>query len=349
MIVSEDRVQVIELIDEACRSGSRKRPACELLGLSVRTVQRWQRQGLIDQRKGSRACPANALNEDERDQIEKILVSKEYSDLSPNQIVPRLADQGVYLASESTMYRLLRQQELDRHREASKPATHSHPKTLIATGPNQVWSWDISYLPTSVRGIFFYLYLVLDIYSRKIVAWQIHDCEHTDHASDLMIQACIDEQVCVDQITLHSDNGSPMKGATMLATLQALGIMPSFSRPSVSNDNAYSESLFKTLKYRPEYPDLPFMNIVEARKWVAGFIDWYNYEHLHSAIRFVTPNDRHLGNDQKILEGRARVYAQARQKHPERWSGDLRDWSIIEQVELNKLNRSSKQNLEMAA
>ncbi len=200
-----------------------------------------------------------------------------------------------------------------------------------------------------MRGIFFYLYLVLDIYSRKIVAWQIHDCEHADHASDLMIQACIDEQVCVDQITLHSDNGSPMKGATMLATLQALGIMPSFSRPSVSNDNAYSESLFKTLKYRPEYPDLPFMNIVEARKWVAGFIDWYNYEHLHSAIRFVTPNDRHLGNDQKILEGRDRVYAQARQKHPERWSGDLRDWSIIEQVELNKLNRSSKQNLEMAA
>jgi transposase InsO family protein len=340
---------VIELIDQAGRSGSRKQPACELLGLSVRTVQRWQKLGLKDQRKGSRACPTNALNEDERDQIANVLVSVEYCDLSPNQMVPRLADQGIYLASESTMYRLLRQRALDRHREASKPATHSHPKTLVATGPNQVWSWDISYLPTLVRGIFFYLYLVLDIYSRKIVAWQIHDREHADHASDLMIQAGIDEQVCVDQITLHSDNGSPMKGATMLATLQKLGIMPSFSRPSVSNDNAYSESLFKTLKYRPEYPGMPFISIAEARKWVAGFVDWYNQVHLHSAIRFVTPNDRHLGNDRKILEDRARVYAQARQKHPERWSGNLRDWSKIEQVELNKSRCSTKQTLDTAA
>lgn len=179
--------------------------------------------------------------------------------------------------------------------------TGKKPRALVATGPNQVYTWDITYLPTQVKGVFLYLYLVMDIYSRKIVGWQVHEEERSALAADLMTDICEREGIRRDQVTLHSDNGSPMKGATMLATLQQLVIMPSFSRPSVSNDNPYSESLFRTLKYRPNYPGKPFADVRSARSWVEGFIGWYNHEHRHSAIKFVTPAQRHCGEDSSIL------------------------------------------------
>ena len=205
----------------------------------------------------------------------------------------------------------------------------------MATVPNQIFSWDITYLPTLVKGVFLYLYLVMDIYSRKIVGWQVHEEESSALAADLMIDICQRENIKRDQVTLHSDNGSPMKGATMLATLQNLGIMPSLSRPSVSDDNPYSESLFRTLKYRPDYPDKPFSDLQSARTWVEGFAGWYNHKHLHSGIKFITPAQRHAGEDVQILAGRHQVYQKAKSENPLRWSGETRDWNPTKEVHLN--------------
>jgi len=184
-----------------------------------------------------------------------------------------------------------------------------------------------------------YLYLVIDIYSRKIVGWQIHHEELSELAADLMTDICQREQIKPNQVTLHSDNGSPMKGATMLATLQELGVVPSFSRPSVSNDNPFSESVFRTLKYRPEYPEKPFADISEARAWVNGFVQWYNNEHRHSGIKFTTPNERHTGKDIVILANRKLVYKKAKLANPSRWSGETRNWDKIGSVELNPENK----------
>ena len=331
-----NRQQALDLIREACDSGARRSRACKELGITLRTVQRWERDGLVDRRKGSRATPANKLKESEKDQIIKVLNSKEFCDLNPNQVVPLLADKGIYMASESTMYRILREKEMNKHREPSRPASKKRPQEHVATSSNQIWSWDISYLPSQIKGLHFYLYMIMDVYSRKVVAWQVHGCESSELAADLMTEACFRENISRDQIVLHSDNGAPMKGATMLAKLQELGVMPSFSRPSVSDDNPFSESLFRTLKYRPEYPENPFASLSDARDWTEHFVDWYNNNHLHSGIRFVTPSDRHSGRDRQILAKRHQVYLKAKNKHPERWSGKTRDWSHILEVALNK-------------
>lgn len=339
MISFEDKKSVIQLIAEACASGARRSKAAKLLGLSIRTLQRWTKSGMIDKRKGSRATPANKMSDAERQQIINILKSPEFAGLNPNQIVPRLADQGIFLGSESTMYRILRMLKMNTHRQASRPSQKVSPVPLSANGPNQLWSWDISYLPSRVKGQFYYLYMVMDLYSRKAVACQVYDSESGERAADLITDACIREKISKDQITLHSDNGSPMKSATMLAKLQDLGVMPSFSRPSVSNDNPFSESLFRTLKYRPEYPDKPFENIIEARDWAHRFVNWYNTEHLHSGIRFVTPEDRHNCSDHKILANRNRIYQQAQSRHPERWTGKTRNWQPDTEIILKKFKR----------
>jgi len=186
------------------------------------------------------------------------------------------------------MYRLLRTLKMNQHRQGSNPSHRHSPETFTACGPNQIWSWDITYLPSTVKGQFFYLYMVMDLYSRKAVACQVYESESGEFASDLITDACFREKISKDQVILHSDNGSPMKSATMLAKLQDLGIMPSFSRPSVSNDNPFSESLFRTLKYRPNYPEKPFENVIEARAWADNFVVWYNTVHLHSSINFIT-------------------------------------------------------------
>jgi transposase InsO family protein len=261
--------------------------------------------------------------------------SPEYRDLSPKQIVPRLADAGTYLASESTVYRLLRECGLHAHRERSRPPTHSRPREHEADGANQVWSWDITYLPSAVRGQFFYLYMVEDVWSRKVVGWEVHREESMDLAARLFSRICAELGIDPRGLVLHADNGGPMKGSTMLATLQRLSVVASFSRPHVSDDNPYSEALFRTLKYRPEYPRGPFATLEAARAWVEGFVAWYNTEHLHSAIRFVTPDDRHYGREDAILSHRKLVYERARRKNPHRWSGATRDWNPIETVVLN--------------
>ena len=250
-----ERSNIIALVGQAIADGARQNRACEAISLSERTVQRWQRdQSRGDQRPIRVQEPKNALSVRERLAVLAVAQSDEFGHLCPSQIVPRLADQGRYVASESTFYRVLRAANQRQHRGAERPRTkRSKPRALLATAPRQLFSWDITYLPTLVRGSFFYLYLFLDIFSRKIVGWQVYDCESSALAGEVMRDICMRERIAPNQVLLHSDNGSPMKGATMLATLQDLGVVPTFSRPSVSNDNPFSESLFKTLKYRPQY------------------------------------------------------------------------------------------------
>ncbi len=343
--MEEDRKEILDLIEQACQQGARKRAACELLGISIRTVQRWEtshslRDGRIDADKK----PSNKLSDCERQKILDIVNHPKYASFPPSKIVPLLADEGRYIVSEATIYRILKKEGQLAHGQSSRPASGSNkPKALAATKPNEIYSWDITYLPTATKGIFFYLYLVVDIFSRKIVGWQVHDCESGDYAANLMEDICYREGIERNQVTIHSDNGSPMKGATLLATLQQLGIVPSFSRPSVSNDNPYSESLFKTLKYRPEYPLSPFGSLEQARDWVAGFVHWYNEEHLHSGIKFVTPAQRHAGEDNQILLNRHKVYQNAKEKNPQRWSGKTRNRNPIEEVLLNPEKSNSKQ------
>lgn len=328
---------ILKLLDEAVQSGARLARACDLLGLAGRTVQRWRDQGEqgFDRRLGPKTPPRNQLTPAERKKVLNAAHRPEHVDLSPKQIVPRLADHGIYLASESTFYRVLRAEDALQHREPSRPRSVARPREYIATRPLEIWSWDITYLRSAVRGAFYYLYLVEDIWSRKIVGWEVHEEESMDLSSALINDVAARLGCDPRGIVLHSDNGGPMKGSTMLATLERLGIVPSFSRPHVSDDNPYSESLFRTLKYRPEYPSGAFANIEAARTWVEDFVTWYNTEHLHSAINFVTPQDRHTGKDKAILADRQKVYETARKRNPQRWSGKTRNWERIEIVRLN--------------
>jgi putative transposase len=325
----------LELIAEAEAAGARTAVACEALGLRARTVERWRGGAREDLRQGPTTEPANKLATDEQQEVMKTMNQPKFRDLSPNQIVPLLADEGRYLASESTMYRLLRKADQLHHRERSRPRMHHAPVEHVATGPNQVWSWDITYLRSPVLGAFFYLYLVVDVWSRKIVAWEIHTTESPELASRLIERTCCDLKIDPFGLVLHSDNGGPMKGTTMVATLERLGILPSFSRPRVSNDNPFSEALFRTLKYCPEYPSRPFADLAAARSWVESFAAWYNTVHLHSGIRFVTPDDRHSGRETILLNHRNQVYACAQAVHPERWSRGTRCWQPIARVYLN--------------
>jgi putative transposase len=345
---SPRRLTIVNLLNEAISAGARQKPACEVIGLSVKTLQRWSLEGNTeDGRIEAMHSPQNKLTPLERQRILTVTSEDEFAHLSASQIVPRLADKGIYIGSESSIYRILKEEKQLKHRSRSKPTrTIIKPNALTAVAPNQVYTWDITYLPTSVKGSFFYLYLVLDIFSRKIVGWQVHSEELSALAADLMTDICLREKVKRHQVTLHSDNGSPMKGATMLATLQELGVMPSFSRPSVSNDNPYSESIFRTLKYRPEYPEKAFKDIDDARKWVSEFEKWYNDEHRHSGIKFVTPSQRHQGLDNDILLNRVNVYNKAKAQNPTRWSSEVKNWDRIKAVNLNpgKVNIDMKEN-----
>jgi putative transposase len=318
----------------------------------VRTLQRWTRKpDLGDQRRGPLTPTAKELTPDERAKIIEVANSIEFRDLPPSQIVPKLADQGIYIASESSFYRVLKAEALTQHRSNSRPRKNLRPSAIVATMANVAWSWDITYLKSPVRGQYFYLYLIIDVFSRMIVGHEVYLSESAEYASALIDDATRTHGIKRHQLTLHSDNGGPRKGATMLSTLQRLGVVPSFSRPKVSDDNPFSESLFKTLKYRPSYPDGSFASIQEARAWVDRFVRWYNFDHHHSEINFVTPSSKHEGRDQKILQKRVEIYEQAKLKNPTRWSSKTRNWEPITEVILNptKEMRDQKQKAATSA
>ena len=331
---SDDRAECLFLIEEAVQSGARKVSACETLELNIRTIERWKTTP-ADGRRGPQNSPSNAFTKEEQAKVIEVANSPEYANLPPCQIVPKLADKGKYVGSESTFYRILRKEKMLAHRSKSSPRVNKKPEELVASRPNQIWSWDITYLRAGIKGTYYYLYLPMDIFSRKIVHWEIHENENAELASGMIEKACIKNKINKKQIVLHSDNGGPMKGATMLATLQRLGVAPSFSRPKVSNDNPFSESLFKTMKYCPSFPERGFSSIEEAKIWVEKFVFWYNNIHLHSGINFVTPASKHSGKDEEILKKRHAVYQLAKNNNPNRWSKGTRNWSKVEKVELN--------------
>lgn len=334
---------ILALIDEAVSAGARVERACEIVGVAPRTLTRWRGDDEgVDRRAATTASPAHKLTDAERARILELARSAEFRNLSPRQIVPLLADRGEYAGSESSFYRVLREAGELAPRGHARPRKNRKPDEHVASKPNQVWSWDITYLRAPVRGTFFYLYLIVDIFSRKVVQWSVEAEEAATISAKLVADAVAAEDVEPDELTLHADNGGPMKGSTMLATLQRLGVIPSFSRPSVSDDNPFAEALFRTLKYRPGFPRKPFETIEAARDWVAGFVAWYNDEHLHSALRYVTPSDRHAGRDAAILAQRHAVYRAARKREPRRWTGHTRNWTPVGAVYLNPAKQETR-------
>lgn len=342
MIALKDRQDMVRLIEQAHTDGARLHKACEEAGIDVRTLQRWRAHaGLVrgDRRPDAvRPQPAHTLSADERAQLVAVANVPRFADQPPARIVPALADEGIYLASESSFQRVLRAEGQLRHRgRASAPSRRREPTTHVATGPGQVWCWDMSYLPAQVVGRWFYLYLIMDLYSRKIVGWEIHETDDSRHAVALLKRTSLAEGIhaMADKPVLHGDNGATLKATTVLALLHWLGIKPSYSRPRVSDDNAFVESLFKTAKYRPEFPARGFADLQAARQWGRRFVQWYNCEHLHSGIRYVTPAQRHAGQDLAILQARHKLYQRARAMNPARWSGATRNWAPVGAVTLN--------------
>lgn len=353
MISTPHRQTATLLIEEAVSAGARRAEACAELDISDRTLRRWTRGGEVqpDQRPlVPRPEPANKLSPAERAAVLDICNSEVFASLPPSQIVPKLADQERYLASESSFYRILRADGQQHHRGRARPPVRRKPPTSYkASAPCEVWTWDITWMPGPVAGMFFYLYLIVDIFSRKIVGWEVHERESAELAATLIRQAVLAEGCIARPMVLHSDNGSPMKGATMKVTMEKLGITASYSRPRVSNDNPFSEALFRTCKYHPDWPTQGFATKADAQAWVKSFARWYNGEHLHSAIRFVTPNARHAGHDRATLANRAMLYANARAQNPERWSGRTRNWQPAGSVWLNQERENSAPEIRDAA
>ena len=287
------RITIVALVDEAVAAGARRAAACALIGLDASTLRRWRPAGTdvvaLDQRPlAERPTPAHKLTAAEQKAVVDACQRSEFSSLPPSQIVPKLADRGEYIASESTFYRILRDKGLLQHRgRAKKAAKPSTPQYHKALKPNDVWTYDVTFLPSRVRGQFFYLYMVQDLSSRYGVHWEVHDEEHADHNARLIQQAVLKAGCQNKPPVLHSDNGSGMKAQTMRKKLTELGITPSFSRPSVSNDNAFIESMFRTVKYCPQWPSAGFATLEDARAWVHKFMRWYNEEHQHSGINYV--------------------------------------------------------------
>ena len=335
----------MQILAEGIAAGARASELAKLMGVGLTTLQRWRRQFAgdkdgVDGRKGSARKVAHRLSVEECQRILLTCNEPKYASLPPGQIVPDLADQGIYIGSERSFYRVLHAHgQLHRRGRAQLPQEARPVPRLRATGSNQVWSWDISYLPTSVKGIWLYLYLVVDIWSRKVVAWDVEQSESAELAAQLVSRACLKERVSrrrKQPLILHADNGTSMRAATLEVRLEELGVLRSFSRPRVSNDNPYSESLFRTVKYRPNYPNRPFSSKEEACQWVSSFVDWYNHQHRHCGIKFVTPQQRHSGVAIAICKKRADLYEQARQRHPRRWTTTTRCWRQPEVVWINQ-------------
>ena len=342
MIGLEDRQCLSQDIDVAHAAGARLHMACGVAGIDGRTLQRWKaHQGLTagDGRpQAVHPLPSHALSPAERAELLRVANEPRFAAVPPARIVPTLADGGIYLASESSFSRVLRDEGQAAHRgRAKKPRAVRPPTPHIASAPKQVWCWDMTYLPATVIGVWFHLYLILDLFSRKIVGWEVHATDDSVHAAHLVRRTALAEGIAsmLEKPVPHGDNGSTLKATTVLAMLYWLNIKPSYSRPRVSDDNAYAESLFRTAKYRPEFPAKGFADLDAARAWAAEFVHWYNDEHRHSGIRYVTPAQRHEGANHAILAARHALYIKARERNPARWSGSTRDWTPIGAVTLN--------------
>ena len=267
-----------DLVEGAVGSGCRRAVAREALGISLLTYQRSTREGragINDGRKDAcRVAPANKLSEEEQARVLAVVNRSEFASQPPSQIVPTLVDRVEYMASESTIYRIMKAAAQQHHRGRAKKPSARVVTSYCATEQNRLWSGDITWLSTSVKGLYFYWYMVLDVYSRKIVGDEMHIADSAELAALMMRKASLVEGLAGRKVVLHSDNGSAMKGAAILATLEKIGVVPSFSRPRVINDNPFTEPLFRTCKYRPNYPRKPFDSVEQARTWTQQFVQW---------------------------------------------------------------------------
>jgi putative transposase len=293
--------------------------ACQVLGVPrsrlyrVRAAQREAEKPIPTPRTHPRS-----LNQAEKSKVRETLNSERFQDQAPREVYATLLDEGEYLCHWRTMYRIL--DEFAEVRERRNQLTHPNYQKpeLLATGPNQVWSWDITKLLGPVKWCYYYLYVILDIFSRYVVGWMIAPQESTALARELVQKTCEKQGIKADQLTLHADRGSPMIAKSMALLLADLGVTKSHSRPHISDDNPFSEAQFKTLKYRPDYPKR-FGSQADARLWARDFFGWYNNEHHHSAIGLLTPADVHYGRAAQILRERQLVLQLAYEKNPERF------------------------------
>lgn len=333
MISLKFKKESVELISEAFNNGARLFKACDVLKISVSTYRRWQKNSYPDKRKGSAKKVVRKLDSEEREKIVQICCSDEYKDDNPYKIHASLLDKGIYIASISSFYRILRENGLVKYRGNTKaPRNINKPEPKIATGPNQVWCWDITWLHQEVRGLYYYAYTIIDIWDRSIVKWCIHDREDQILAEELFEEALRDNNY--PNVAVHSDNGNPMKGVSLLALFYDLGISNSYSRPRVSNDNPFIESWFKTLKYGISYPGR-FSSLAFAREWFAKFVEKYNSTHKHSGLYYMTPNAVRNGKYEKIIGNRNRVMLEAKDKNPLRWSRHVKQLPLEHKVVLN--------------
>lgn len=271
-----------------------------------------------DAESPARPAPPRALSPAEKAQVRDLLNSERFQDLAPREVYAELLDEERYLCSISTMYRILAEHTEVRERRNQLRHPAYHKPELLATGPNQVWSWDITKLRSPSKGVYYYLYVIIDIYSRYIVGWMIAEVESAELAEQLIAETCAKQDVPRAQLTLHADNGGPMIAKSVAILLADLGVAKSHSRPHVSNDNPYSEAQFKTLKYRPDYPER-FGSLADARSWGRTFFDWYNHQHHHTGLGLLTPADVHAGRGETVRQQRQVVLQQAFQAHPERF------------------------------
>jgi len=293
-------------------------PLCGALGLARATLYRvWRRARFPVERK-PRPKPARALGEHERQAVLDVLHEQRFADQPPAQVYAALLDEERYLCSERTMYRILDAEgEVKERRNQLEHPRYAKPE-LLAVRPNEVWSWDITKLKGPVKWTYFYLYVILDIFSRYTVGWMVAACESATLAKRLIAETCGKQEIAEEQLTLHADRGSSMKSKCVAMLLSDLGVTKTHSRPHVSNDNPFSESHFKTLKYRPEFP-ARFGSIEDARVFCVDFFGWYNTEHHHSALGWLTPEDVHYGRGPRLVQARQQVLDAAYTQHPERF------------------------------
>ncbi len=290
--------------------------ACDALAIPRASFYRW----LKPKAEGSkpRPTPPRALRVEERLEVREVLTSEEFVDHAPTQVYASLLDRGIYLCSVRTMYRILKEYgEVRERRDQLRHPEYTKPE-LLATGPNQVWSWDITKLLGPVKWTYYYLYVILDIFSRYVVGWLLAERESAALAKRLIEETIEKQGVDEDDLTLHSDRGPSMKSTTVAQLLGGLGVTKSHSRPYTPNDNPFSESQFKTLKYRPEFPKR-FGSPEDARAHCRGFFPWYNEEHYHSGIGLMPPSVVHYGKDRVTYEGRRQILLEAYSKNPERF------------------------------
>jgi putative transposase len=293
--------------------------ACEALGVPRSSFYRAQQQ---PEAPGAATktlpTPDRALSEAERALVREVLNSPRFQDRPPRQVYAALLDQGIYLCSWRTMYRILEAcGEVQERRNQLQHPNYVKPE-LLATGPNQLWSWDITKLRGPVTWTYYYLYTILDVFSRYVVGWMIAEAETAELAQQLIVETCEKQGIEPGQLTLHADRGAPMVSKTLAQLLLDLGVAKTHSRPYTSNDNPYSEAQFKTMKYRPDYPDR-FMSPSAARFWAKPFFHWYNHEHYHTGLNLMTPAMVHYDQTETVCEQRNQVLQVAYALHPERF------------------------------